>query len=340
MSWAGWSGLPGQVARARPSCHPSRAALVCVTIHQALPAGHLLCLTFAWLRCAGTPPRLAADSEEQITTRLRNAQEELESVREAGLYDYVVVNGELDEAYRQLSAISQRALAGEFGGPEVGAAGAAGAAAAAAAAAAVPAGVGSSGPASPTSPTTGSAALNSAATFKSWLPGSQQQPGSLPVEQQQVGCCRKWAASCFGTAGGGNAACTLPFAWSCMVIQLADGNLKALTRQPQTTHSSSPALRSMARSCQRAPRQQRRPPTALTGTAAAWCWSPAPARALAGNWPPRWRWRGCAWWRSAGARRRCPACSACGCEARVLFRPPRRAAIRCLMLFDSPLRGL
>lgn len=34
----------------------------------------------------------AADSEEQITTRLRNAQEELRSVEEAGLYDYVIVN--------------------------------------------------------------------------------------------------------------------------------------------------------------------------------------------------------------------------------------------------------
>lgn len=37
-------------------------------------------------------PPLAADSEEQITTRLRNAQEELRSVEEAGLYDYVIVN--------------------------------------------------------------------------------------------------------------------------------------------------------------------------------------------------------------------------------------------------------
>ncbi|KAL4440067.1 hypothetical protein ABPG75_003068 [Micractinium tetrahymenae] len=128
----------------------------------------------------------ATDSEEQITTRLRNAQEELESVKEAGLYDYVVVNGELDEAYRQLSAIAQRALAGEVGGPESSGAGAAAAAAATAAAAAVPlGGAGSAGPSSPTPTTGGSAALNSAATFKTWLPGTQQ-PGSPPAEQQQL----------------------------------------------------------------------------------------------------------------------------------------------------------
>ncbi|KAI7841158.1 hypothetical protein COHA_005124 [Chlorella ohadii] len=55
----------------------------------------------------------ATDSEEQITTRLRNAQEELRSVEEAGLYDYVIVNNDLDAAYQHLTAVAQRCLAGE-----------------------------------------------------------------------------------------------------------------------------------------------------------------------------------------------------------------------------------
>ena len=54
------------------------------------------------------PLPAAADSEEQITTRLRNAQEEVESVKEAGLYDYVIVNNDLEAAYTQLAAMAQR----------------------------------------------------------------------------------------------------------------------------------------------------------------------------------------------------------------------------------------
>jgi hypothetical protein len=120
-----------------------------------------------------SPP---ADSEEQITTRLRNAQEEVESVKEAGLYDYVIVNNDLEAAYTQLAAVAQRALAGEVGGPET-SGGAAGAAAAAGGAA----GVAAARSGSPTGP------MSSSATFKNWLQpgGPQDGGGGAPVDQQQ-----------------------------------------------------------------------------------------------------------------------------------------------------------
>jgi guanylate kinase len=132
----------------------------------------------------------ATDSEEQITTRLRNAQEELRSVEEPGLYDYVIVNNDLDAAYKQLTAVAQRCLAGEVGGPE--SSGAAGAAAAAAGVAAVTVvGAGGSGPGAASGPTSpGSAAsgsIKSVATFKGWLPSLPPQQGAAPpAEQQQV----------------------------------------------------------------------------------------------------------------------------------------------------------
>lgn len=146
----------------------------------------------------------SADSEEQITTRLRNAQEELESAKEPGLYDYIIINSDLDEAYHQLASVARSALAGEVGGPEgsagtgtAPAAAAAGAAAvtAGAAAAAAPGaepGSGGSGGTSGSRGTTqgrsspGAVALNSAATFKGWLQPTadgQLQIGSPPADQ-------------------------------------------------------------------------------------------------------------------------------------------------------------
>eukprot|EP00887_Chlorella_sp_A99_P000512 scaffold17.g512.t1 len=59
----------------------------------------------------------ATDSEEQITTRLRNAREEMASVDEPGLYDYVLINAGLEKCYEQLKQVAERALAGEVGGP-------------------------------------------------------------------------------------------------------------------------------------------------------------------------------------------------------------------------------
>lgn len=59
----------------------------------------------------------ATDSEEQIATRLGNAREELASVDEPGLYDYILVNSGLEECYRELKGVALRALAGEVGGP-------------------------------------------------------------------------------------------------------------------------------------------------------------------------------------------------------------------------------
>ena len=97
---------------------------------------------------------------------------------------------DLDAAYQQLTAVAQRCLAGEVGGPE--SSGAAGAAAAAAGVAAVTAAsAGSSGPGAASGPTSpGSAAsgsIKSVATFKGWLPSLPPQQGAAPpAEQQQV----------------------------------------------------------------------------------------------------------------------------------------------------------
>lgn len=55
------------------------------------------------------------ENEEQIQRRLTNAAAEMASMKEAGLYDYILVNSNLKEAARQLQAIGQRALAGFVG---------------------------------------------------------------------------------------------------------------------------------------------------------------------------------------------------------------------------------
>ncbi|KAL6774394.1 hypothetical protein ACKKBG_A24830 [Auxenochlorella protothecoides x Auxenochlorella symbiontica] len=52
------------------------------------------------------------DSEEQIRTRLATAAVELESRGEEGLYDYILVNDDLERAYASLAAVGERALAG------------------------------------------------------------------------------------------------------------------------------------------------------------------------------------------------------------------------------------
>ncbi|PNH10311.1 Dehydrogenase/reductase SDR family member 11 [Tetrabaena socialis] len=58
------------------------------------------------------------DSIEQITRRLNNAKLEIESINEKGLYDYLLINDDLEEAVKRLRAIGERAAAGL--GPEPG----------------------------------------------------------------------------------------------------------------------------------------------------------------------------------------------------------------------------
>lgn len=52
------------------------------------------------------------ESEEQITTRLRNAKEELASIEEPGLYDYVLINTNLQDCLAELRKIAAKALLG------------------------------------------------------------------------------------------------------------------------------------------------------------------------------------------------------------------------------------
>jgi guanylate kinase len=60
------------------------------------------------------------EAEEQIATRLKNAREELASVEEPGLYDYVLINDDLEACLERMAAVARRALAGEIGGEAVG----------------------------------------------------------------------------------------------------------------------------------------------------------------------------------------------------------------------------
>ncbi|CAL8470025.1 g9567 [Coccomyxa elongata] len=55
------------------------------------------------------------ESEEQIQERLQAAKEEIASIKEPGLYDYVIFNDDLDEAFAQLTLVARRALAGQQG---------------------------------------------------------------------------------------------------------------------------------------------------------------------------------------------------------------------------------
>lgn len=140
----------------------------------------------------------ATDSEEQITTRLRNAQEEVESMKEQGLYDYIIVNNDLEEATKQLSVVAQRALAGEAGGPEGSSSAGVAGVAAAAGMAAVTAGPQANGPGpwpGSGSPT-GSTALGSSATFKGWL--EQQKAGSLAADQSPLSGAAASAVPSYG----------------------------------------------------------------------------------------------------------------------------------------------
>jgi len=57
------------------------------------------------------------EDEEQITTRLRNAHNEMASLKEDGLYDHVLVNQNLDACLVDLQTVASRALAGETGPP-------------------------------------------------------------------------------------------------------------------------------------------------------------------------------------------------------------------------------
>jgi NAD(P)-dependent dehydrogenase (short-subunit alcohol dehydrogenase family) len=106
------------------------------------------------------------EAEAAVATRLANAAEEMASAGEVGLYDAVIVNGELEACLGELRALAARARAGEGG-----AAPAAGAAAAAGGAVAVGAAPGSGG---------GRAQPDSAAgSLSGWL-GSPRGPGSPP----------------------------------------------------------------------------------------------------------------------------------------------------------------
>lgn len=57
------------------------------------------------------------ESEEQITTRLKNARDELATLEEPGLYDHVIINNDLENGVKELRSIADRALAGESGPP-------------------------------------------------------------------------------------------------------------------------------------------------------------------------------------------------------------------------------
>ncbi|PNW78908.1 hypothetical protein CHLRE_09g394102v5 [Chlamydomonas reinhardtii] len=58
------------------------------------------------------------ETVEQITRRLHNAKQEIESINEKGLYDYLLINDDLEEAMKRLTAIAGRAAVGL--GPEPG----------------------------------------------------------------------------------------------------------------------------------------------------------------------------------------------------------------------------
>ncbi|KAK9915872.1 hypothetical protein WJX75_005527 [Coccomyxa subellipsoidea] len=55
------------------------------------------------------------ESEEQIQIRLQAAKEEIASIKEPGLYDYVIFNDDLEDAFAQLTLVARRALAGQEG---------------------------------------------------------------------------------------------------------------------------------------------------------------------------------------------------------------------------------
>jgi len=57
------------------------------------------------------------ESEEQIATRLKNAREEVASMEEPGLYDYCLINNDVETCLKELRTIANRALAGEVGPP-------------------------------------------------------------------------------------------------------------------------------------------------------------------------------------------------------------------------------
>jgi guanylate kinase len=58
-----------------------------------------------------------------VERRLAAARGEIEALNEKGLFDYLLVNDDLEAAYKQLRAVAERALLGE----RPGAGGAAGA---------------------------------------------------------------------------------------------------------------------------------------------------------------------------------------------------------------------
>lgn len=59
----------------------------------------------------------ATETEAQVATRLATSRQELASLEEAGLYDYLLVNDDVDRAAAELAVIARRAVAGETGGP-------------------------------------------------------------------------------------------------------------------------------------------------------------------------------------------------------------------------------
>ena len=56
------------------------------------------------------------ETEEKIMTRLGNAKGEMDAMEEAGLFDYIMVNDDIEKAPEVLAQIAKKALSG--GGPE------------------------------------------------------------------------------------------------------------------------------------------------------------------------------------------------------------------------------
>ena len=57
------------------------------------------------------------ETEEQITTRLKSARDEMASLEEVNLYDHVLINNDLEACFKEIVTVADRALAGETGPP-------------------------------------------------------------------------------------------------------------------------------------------------------------------------------------------------------------------------------
>ncbi|KAK9830639.1 hypothetical protein WJX81_008303 [Elliptochloris bilobata] len=55
------------------------------------------------------------ETDEQVAERLAAAKQEIASIKEPGLYDYIIFNDDVEEAFRQLASVAERALRGQVG---------------------------------------------------------------------------------------------------------------------------------------------------------------------------------------------------------------------------------